>query len=177
MAVEPLFIADMTTLRARLRLSEANNQDAQDLIDQAVEDVRVLIFDEGQGLGVTRVTQILAIAYVENATTANDLTRTRANNLELMWVKLHLLRSMPTLFIDGSGVTLEAWNDEPLTRRSDRAISEEISRLQDAIDKALAALGLGDEDDQGDIDTIVIEPDVTPDRPGASIKPTLYRNN
>lgn len=173
MAVEPLFVVDMDTLKSRLRLSDAAASDALAQIDNAVEDVRLGFFDEEQGLGASRVTELLAISFVENATTATALERTRANNLETKWVRLLLLRRLPTLFHDASGQSLDAWNEEPLVRRQGRDLRDEISRLETEIQQELAALGSGDAGDRG-IDAIVFEPEETPDRPGASIIPGYF---
>lgn len=172
MAVEPLFVADMDTLKSRLRLSGAAQDDALAQIDQAVEDVRVGFYDDVQGLGVTQVTTLLAIDYAENATTAEDLLRTRANNLEVTWVRLLLMRRMPTLFMDASGSTLDTWNEEPLTRKSGRDLSAEIKRLESEVAVGLAYLGAGDDDDVGLLGVTVFEPEETPDRPAASIEPS-----
>lgn len=171
MAVEPLFVADMTTLKSRLRLTGAVQADALAQIDQAVEDVRVGFYDDAQGLGVTRVTTLLAIAFVENATTANALLRTRANNLEITWVRLLLMRRMPTLFMDASGSTLDAWNEENLSRTRNTDLRREIDRLENEVKEGLAYLGDGDDDDVGDVTIMVFEPAETPPRPGASILP------
>ena len=172
MAVAPLFVATMPILTARLRLNgiSASKTGALAQIDQAVEDVRVNMYDDNQGLGLVTVNALLAIAYVENATTASDLSRTRANNLEVTWVRLLLMRRMPTLFMDASGETLDAWNEEPLTHNTGKTLRDEIKRLEDEIAQGVAQL-IGDDEDIGDMDVIVFEPAETPARPGASILP------
>ena len=171
MAVEPLFVADKDTLKSRLRLSGAAQTDALAQIDQAIEDVRVGFYDDAQGLGVSRVTALLAISYEENATTAEALLRTRANNLEVSWVRLLLMRRLPTLFMDASGNSLDVWNEEPLTRKAGRSLRDEIARLELEVAEGLAYLGAGDDDDVGDLGVVVFEPSTTPDRPGLSISP------
>ena len=173
MAIAPLFLADMDTLKSRLRLSGAAQTDALAQIDQAVEDVRVKFYDEEQGLGLTVVTALLAIAYSENATTTEALKRTRANNLEVQWVRLLLLQRLPTIFMDGSAQTLDAWNEEPLTRNGPRGVAKEIARLEKEIADGLAAL-LGNDDERGSLTATVFEPAETPDRPGYSINPGYF---
>lgn len=171
MAVEPLFVADMDTLKSRLRLSGAVKTDATAQIDQAVEDVRVGFYDDVQGLGVARVTALLAISYTENAATAEALQRTRANNLEVTWVRLLLMRRMPTLFMDASGATLDAWNEEPLTHGHSR-VDKEIARLEAEVSEGLSYLSADDDEGIGDMITMVFEPEETPDRPAQSIDPS-----
>lgn len=170
MAIAPLFVADMATLKAKLRLSGVSKTDALAIIDGAVEDVRLLLYDSTQGLGSTLVAEILAIAYVENATTAEALRRTRANSLESKWVRLLLLRRLPSLFMDAGAVTRDVFNDEPFTRSSGRKLLDEIKALEDAIANDLGVL-LGEEDSVGLVDAITFEPDDTPDRPWDSISP------
>ena len=171
MAVSPLFVVDMATLKSRVRLTGAAQADALAQIDQAVEDVRVGFFDDVQGLGLSRVTTLLAIAYAENASTAEELLRTRANNLEVTWVRLLLMRRLPPLFMVASGSTLDAWNEEPLTRKAGRDLREEINRLEQEVMEGLAYLSGGDDEDVGNLGVVVFQPAVTPDRPGLSIAP------
>ena len=76
MAVAPLFIADLAALKARLRLSGMGSADAAAQVDQAIEDVRLGFYDR---LGKTRVDEILAVAYVENATTTAARVRPRGH--------------------------------------------------------------------------------------------------
>lgn len=169
MSVAPLFVDSIETLKKRLRVSGATKTDFLAQLDQAIEDVRVGFYDEVQGLGATRVSELVAISYEENATSATALLRTRANNLEVMWVRLLMLRRHPTVFQDASAVTLEMWNEEPLTRKSGLGLQKEIDALQAEITEGLAYLGAGDEDDVGDLGVTVFEPEVTPDRPGTSV--------
>jgi len=173
MPVAPLFVADMTTLKARLRLSGAAQSDALAQIDEAVEWVRVALYDEERGLGLTKVNEILAVAYVENATTSADLVRTQANNLEQIYVRLRLLKVLPMLFMDASGSTHDTWNEEPLTRKGQRALEKEIEALQKEVEEAIADL-LGDTDSTGKLSVVVFEPDTVQPRPGDSIRPILY---
>ncbi len=175
MAVEPLFIVDMASLKARLRLSGvALGTNAQAQIDLAVEDVRINLFNSDSGLGEAKITSLLAIAFVENAATAADIERTRANNLEQKWVRLLLLRRMPLLFQDASAITLEHWNNEPLTRLSSKDLREEIKRLEEEIAGEIGDLVSGSS--PGGIDVHVLEPETEPELPQASIFPLLFRN-
>ncbi len=170
MAIAPLFVADLATLKARLRMTGASESDALSQFDGAVEDVRLLLYDETQGLGLALVTTLLAIVFVENATTAEALKRTRANSLETKWVRLLLLRRMPTLFMDASAVTREAWNDEPFTRSGGRTLRDEISAIETQIKNDLAVL-LGDTGEIGMISVILAEADDAADLPFDSIAP------
>lgn len=169
MAIEPLFLASKDELKSRLRLSGAAQADALAQVDHAIEDVRMHIYDEDRGLGAARVTEILTVSYVENATTSAAMVRTMARSLECAWVRLLLLRRMPMIFMDASAVTQEVWNEEPVTRFGPSGVRQEIERLEQEIQDLLANLG-GDEDDAG-IGVVVFEPEETPDRPGWSIAP------
>lgn len=178
MPVAPLFVVDENNLNGRdellrrLRLSDACSTDAQEIIDQAIEEVRVRLYDEVEGLGPTRVAEILAIPYVENATSADDLLRTCANLLEVVMVRRQLLCTMPVLFMDGSGVSPEVWNEEPLTRNSFDEVQEQIRKLDQEIASKMEALR-GDPCEQGVVDVSVFGPPANcpPPRPGDSLIP------
>lgn len=175
MPVAPLFVASIEDLKARLRLTGATKSDFSAQLDLALEDVRLGFYDEDGGLGTTRVGELLAISYVENATNATSLLRTRANNLEVTWVRLLLMRRLPTLFMDAGGETLDAWNEEPITRSSRRGLESEIQRLENEVTDGLAYLGGADEEDLGEVAVTVFEPEITPDLPRASILPYTPR--
>lgn len=171
MAVQPLFVASIEALKLRLRVGEVDKPGFNAQLEQAVEDVRLGFYDELKGLGASRVATLLAISYVENSTDATELLRTRANNLETLWVRLLLMKRQPTVFLDASGVTLEMWNDEPLVRKGERSLAAEIAAVESEVVEGLAYLRNGDEDDVG-ASVIVFQPSTTPDLPGASI----YKN-
>lgn len=172
MSVEPLFVVDMPTLRKRLRLGGVEvNSNASDMIDQAVEDVRIGLFNPDTGLGEARVVTLRAVVFVENALTTAALERTRANSLEVSWVRLLLLRRMTIMFQDGSVPTFDLWNNEPITRLSMRDLQKEIDRLQEEISSELEDLGTGIA--PGGIDVLVLEPKDAPFKPGSSIVPVI----
>lgn len=175
MSIQTLFIADMTKLKQRLRLTGVKpGSDAQSQIDLAVEDARVFLFNEDTGLGEARVTALLALVFAENAITATAIERTRANNLEQKIVLWLLLRRMPLLFQDASAVTLEQWNNEPLTRLSAKELQAEIDRLKGEIQGEIVDLGTGDA--PGGIDVHVLEPEFEPPVIQATIFPLFFRN-
>lgn len=169
MPIEPLFVSDMDTLKSRLRLSGASSADALAIIDQAVEDVRVRLLSDERGLGVDLCVKLRAIAYAENSLDADTIRRTRANSLEVKMVRALLLRRMPTLFMDGSGVVQEVWNEEPITRARPDVIAREIEALEQEIADDLDALL--DEEQDSDNDAFVIEPDETPPLAFDTIRP------
>lgn len=175
MAVAPLFVADMTTLRTRLRLDGAKAASALAVIDQAVEDVRIGFYDR---LGATRVAALVAIGYSENPTTANGVLRAKANSVEVKWVRVLLLRRLPVLFIDAQGLKQQVWNDESgFASGPERALRDEIEKLEAEIEEALLVLA-GDEDpDEAILNVSTIGPDETPDLPGASVWPGRRTTN
>ena len=174
MPVLPLFVVDMKTLRDRLRLGGISvTSNAFAILEKAVEDVRVFLFDADRGLGEAKVLALRAVTFVENTLLPAELERTKANNLEIMWVRLLLLRRMPLFFMDASAVTHEAWNEEPFTRMSRRDIEAEIKRLEAEILQVIGSLsGVS----SAGIDIFVIEPEIAPELPGDSIKPLFLRS-
>lgn len=167
MPIAPLFISDRPTLISKLRMSGSHSaSDAQALIDEAIQKVRISFYD---ALGATKVVELLATPFVENAVTAESILRAKANSVEVAWVKSHLLRDLPTLFIDGSAIVQQTWNQEGFTRNiSQNAVKEELRRLEEYINDAIADLK-GGTPDLSTISVSVIEPDETPALPGATV--------
>lgn len=175
MPVAPLFVASMAALKLALRLDGAKTAGAAAVIDQAVEDVRIKLY---QRLGATRTAALVATAYAQNPTTDAGVLRSLCNTVETKWVKLFLLRALPTLFLDGSGVKQQVWNDEApfATRTSD--LEREIKRLEAEIEEALSALQADADEDAGNgVQAATIEPEELPDRPGATVWAHLRGEN
>ena len=166
MAIETLFVISKDILKSKLKLSGASSSDTLTIIDSAIEKVRIGFYDS---LGAPRIAQLLAITYAENATTANQLLRTKANQTEISWVRLHLLQELPSLFIDGSSQVDQDWNDEGLTREANYFdTKEQISKLQLEVEQNLVQLA-ENETERPKLTVSVIEPDTTPDAVGTSI--------
>ena len=170
MPAEPVFIPDLDTLKARLRLSAVDTGDAAAVLDSAVEEVRLGLFAE---LGSSLVTEIQTLTREEPAVTDDGLTRLRAENVELLWNRMILLQRLPSLFMQSAGVARHAWNEEGITREaSSKDIRTEVRELQRLVRIGLAYL-LGQ--DTGDLTVFVAEPDETPQYPGQSIVPPAVR--
>lgn len=165
MTAKPLFIKDLDTLQARLRLSAVDDGDAVAVINSVVEEVRIGFYTE---LGASRVAEIVALTEVAEPVTDDGITKLRAVNIELLWVRVTLMRRLPMLFVQGSGQTRKAWNEEGITRdaRDTSNYRSEIKHLERLVVDGLAWLG-GTE--TGLIVVSVIEPDVAPPKPGESV--------
>lgn len=172
MAVAPLFVADLTTLTTRLRLEGAKSPGAVATINAAIEKVRQNLY---RRLGVTRITALLAITYVESGDTANEILRALANTVELDWVRMLLLRTLPTLFMDTAGIRQQQFNDESAFTTGIN-IADELKRLQAEIDEALDLLS-GEESltDTTSVRMDLLEPDDAPDFLGGTVFPELRR--
>lgn len=164
----------MTVLKAALRLSGAATAGALAVIDQAVKDVRIGFYDN---LGATRVAQIVAFTDSDDPDNDNEITRAKANSVEIKWTRVLLLRRLPSLFIDASGARQTEWNDEaPFVAGPERLLNQEIEKLEAEINAALEELkGEADAEDPA-VNVSVIGPDETPDLPGASIWPGRRRS-
>lgn len=169
MAVAPLFVADMTTLRARLRLSGVpDSSDAMNVIDSAVQTVRTGFYTE---LGTERVAEIAAFASTDTPTAENEVLRTVAEGAEVKWVRYELMHLLPVLFIDGSGQREQAWNDEGAFRAANGAGIERMRQaLRAEIDKALDLLS-GDTEigERTSVRSATIDPPCTRPWPGHSV--------
>jgi len=170
MSVAPLFNADMESLKSKLRLSGAKSNDAQALIETAVQDARVGFYDR---LGSSRIAEIVGYGLDNAPTTTNGLLRLKAANTEVKWVRALLIRSMPSLFIDGSqAAALKAWNEEGLTRNAGQSeLNREVERLMTEVDLALAGMETGTPE-EGENSVSLIGPDETQPSPFESITPS-----
>lgn len=138
----PLFVQDLGTLQSSLRLSGATSTDATRVIADAVNRVRLGFYDE---LTASRVAAIQAMPASDTPTTADERTRARAALVEVSWVRMHLMRTMPVLFMEGGTAPQQSWNEEPIARQgAPTEIDREIKRLDEEVKAGLAVLS-GDE--------------------------------
>lgn len=167
MAVAPLFISSMAVLKSRLRLTAVNQSDADAIIDEAVREVRVELY---QALGSSQIATILATASSENPTTDAQLARTKAEMVEGMWVRMLLLDRLPMLVLDAQNGDLQQWNEDGLTRSFSSRERENIRQhLQSRISELLAELQTGT--DQPKARAMSLGPETTQPRPGESLYP------
>lgn len=166
MAVQPLFISTVDNLRARLRLSSAQgNEDLPEILDEAMQTARVGIYER---LGASVVSSIAATTATENPVTQDQITRTKAEILEVSWVRMILLRRLPVLFMDAGAATREIWDTEGMTRDAKWSeIDREIGRLLSEIESLLGSLA-GDSESGPTGRAVAFEPQVTK-TPGFSI--------
>ena len=157
--IHPLFVPSGASLRAALRLSQVpEGNDGSALIDTAVEAAKVGFF---RILGPEKVAALKAIPYTTNPTTSQDVLRVLAANTEVKWVRSQLLRTMPTLFMDGSSV-MQTWNDEAAFRQgSVLQTRDELKRLQVEIDSALETLKTSVLSATGGAELSLVQPDNT----------------
>ena len=168
---DPVFVADRATLLTRLRLD--SNCVPDGLIDQAIEETRVWLYNDEVGLGKALVDQILLTAYVDNATTPDEIRRTCANLLEVMVNRRRLLCTMPVLFMDAGGVKQEVWNEEPFFRGSRDDVEGMIENSDAEIQNKLRDLK-GTPENIGKLQACTFEPECPQPGPGASLRPRFY---
>lgn len=171
MANLPLFAADLATLKTRLRLSgvPVGAVDALAIIDEAILRARMSFY---RRLSTFRVNQLLAIPYVENPSTNDEILRALANSVELDLVRLELFKTLPVTWMDASGDANKKWNEEALFReRGPTDRQKEMTRLSDQIEEDFQMLGLeeGLSEETG-VQTYDGTPTTTPPRPGDSIR-------
>lgn len=114
---KPLFVPDVQTLKRELRLSGVPvTEDADDIIRRATLQVRIQI---AQRLPSATITDILATAWKATPDVTNDaeMKRALAYLLEVKWVRLVLMTSLPSIFLDNSGGIQEQWNEEGAFRK------------------------------------------------------------
>lgn len=152
MPTTPLFVADLDTLKGKLRLSgiEAGT-DAENMLDEAVLTVRAGFFRE---IGQERVGIIQAITFVADPTTNEQALRATANVCEVKWVRAEVLRTMPTVFQDSSAEAANIFQTEALFRdTSDQQIETQrrhlMSEIEDHLDLLRGDELIGDSADSG----------------------------
>lgn len=137
-AVEPLFHTSLIELRKALRLSASpNDSDSFAQITAAIQYVRTNFV---QDLGTARVDAIRSMPFSINPRTAEEHTRMLAAQIEVKWVRSQLLRTMPTLFMDGSS-KIQSWQTDAAFRETSFLQNErELKRLEEEILEGLTRL-------------------------------------
>lgn len=114
MATVPLFVADLATLYAKLRLTSITaGSDTEEIVGEALLQTRISIY---RRLGDAAVTSLLGETFIENPQTVDKILRASANVLEVKMVRLRLLDVLPVLFMDNSGIEQELINEEATFR-------------------------------------------------------------
>lgn len=170
MATNPLFVANMDTLKSKLRLSGLpSDGDGESLLEEALLVVREGFY---RRLTATGVSSILATGESDNPTTHAQILRSVASSTEVKWVRLQIIRSMPTLTMDGSGRRLQVWNEEAAFRQQGQSEREnEIRRMEKEVEENLELLaGTESIGSETTFHITTLEPDDTPPRPGGSIR-------
>ena len=173
----PLFVADLDTLKLRLRLSDisSKNDDALAILDEGILNARIAFWSR---LGEERVGELVAITYNENPGTEDEILRALANTTEVKLVWCFLLERLPHAWMDSSGDLDRRWNEEaPFRETSATDLEEKLERCRAEIAEAMDLLS-GD-DDLGDacrIKTLIVSPKKCPPKPGDSLRrPTRRR--
>lgn len=135
----PLFVSDLDTLKAKLRLSAVpiSAVDTQSIIDQAVLDARVRFY---RALGAARVAAILTTSFTATPTTDAQVIRALAQGTEILMVRCILMRTLPTAFLDASGDVDHRWNEEAPLRESATQGAKELAHCEREVEAALREL-------------------------------------
>ncbi len=176
MATAPLFIADLATLKSKLRLSGvAATSDADDIVNEAILLVRSGFYRE---LGAPVVTTLLALSFSETPTTNDQIKRAVANSTEVKWVRAELIRMLPMSFMDGNADQAQVFQDEALFRDSSaRQLDQERIRLETDIQQNLDLLrGAEDIATESTIRIHTVAPDCPRPLPGDTRLPVHVKN-
>ena len=132
MATTPTFTATTALLKKQLRLTgQPTAGDGEAIFESALLEVKTGFIRE---LGTTRVAAVVALAFSENPTTSDHAVRAVANETELKWVRMVLIRTLPTLFLDASADQNQIYHDEATFRSSPAGLLDaERARLQTEI--------------------------------------------
>lgn len=164
MTVSPLFIKNRSTLLQSLRLKDTNESTTQQ-VDNAIAEVRTELYT---ALGGARISTIKTYTVTDTPTTTNELVRSEATLTEDKWIRLLLLRRMPSFFLGSSSGAEETWNTTGLLREDAARHESELTRLQSEVDCGLGKLQ-ADTEECVTVQAAVIGPTKTNPAPGASI--------
>lgn len=139
MATAPLFVADLATLKAELRLSGVpSGADSDAIVQGACRIARARFYSV---LGLARVGAILLWSHSDSPTTENEILRSIAEECEVAMVRCVLMDRLPNLFMDNSGGGLEFLNQEGAFRSTPRGdLDGQRQRCQVQIEEWLALL-------------------------------------
>jgi hypothetical protein len=169
--MQPLFVADLDTLKAALRLSAipAGSADVAAMLGDAVSQVRVRLYGR---LGLALAAELVAIAPSSAPTTVEGLRRSLAESVEIRMVRVVLMRTLPTVFMDAGGGARKAWNEEALWRESPaKELERHIAALNASIEDDMGLLtGESEFGAHGTVHTYDGTPDVRPPVLGQSLE-------
>jgi len=167
--VVPVFVTDIDTLKAMLRLSNVARDDAVAMLESAVRDVRVKLYDR---LTSSVVAAVAGITHADNPTTADQLRRAKAEGVEVKMVRVELMRTMPSFFLESLGSVRRAWNEEGTMQPLDhRDVQRIIAVIESEIENDIAAIAGAVATDDAGIRAATIDPDEDPPAPGSSVVP------
>lgn len=139
MAANPLFVADLATLKASLRLTGAGaGTDADRLINNGILSARLAFY---RRLGAARIAEILTTAFTEGPTSTEEYIRVLAHLTEVLIVRREVRKTMAQLFMDASADTQEAWNTEGAFRQGKPTVRE-LKKEEEEIAANMAILAL-----------------------------------
>lgn len=141
MAVAPLFVLDMPTLKASLRLGELLAHDAASpILDTAVKFARVTVIE---ALGESAVAHLVGLARTENPATMIQARRVKAEMLETDLILMYLTKHLPMAFLDGGGGMLNFYKQEaPFRLQDPLSRAELVKDLEARVNKYLQDLSL-----------------------------------
>lgn len=168
---DPLFVADLATLKERLRLTgvPAAATDTLAIIDEAVLRARLAFH---RRLGTPRVNELLAITYTVNPGDKDGVLRALANSVEIDLVRCELMQRLPQAFMDASGDINKRWNEEaPFRERSPLDLGNQLKSLKNRLEEDFQMLA--EEESLGDEvhgKAFSLSPDTAAPRPGDSLR-------
>jgi len=136
----PLFVADLDTMKAELRLSGMPaGQDADTILGDVLLQVRLGFHRK---LGSTRVGQLAAIVGDDADPTTNDeLLHALAKTIEVKWTWALLAERLPQLWMDDSGGAWQQYNEQGTFRKLGlREREAQRARYLDEIEQAMQIL-------------------------------------
>lgn len=136
---DPLFVADLDTLKSKLRLTELpDSSSAVGILDEVILVSRLKFY---RRLLNDRVATLVALPFNANPTTEDEILRALANVVEVKLVRCELLRRLPTTFMDSSGDVNERWNEEaPVREQGVFEAEQEILRCEEEIEADMRIL-------------------------------------
>lgn len=168
--VMPLFNPNRMHLISALRLRETpQGENVQDVIDEAIQSVKTGFY---RRLGPAAIASIQETPFTRNPKTLGDQIRLLAAVTETKWVRMELLRTMPTSFMDGNSVD-QQWQHEPAFRVATiERNAKEASIIRQEIEQSLDVLAGRTEFGESQMaQVITYGPDGPVTGPGDTLRP------
>lgn len=126
-----IFVTD-ARLKESVRLTGKVNTSALTIYNNCTKKAAASLL---KAIGTAGISQYQSVPSVNPPTTVEEANRALLEDAEILFTKAEVLRRLPSIRFDSSGSSGEFWNDEPVSRLSQKDAEDQASQfIQAAID-------------------------------------------